>query len=41
MNYPKTEKVLKEKKQGTYLLVSMAENEETEVQDVLDEVDDL
>ena len=38
---PRQTKVLTEKKQRTYLLVSMAENEEREVQDVLDEVDEL
>ena len=35
------QKVLTEKKQRTYLLLSMAENEEREVQDVLNELDEL
>ena len=38
---PQQTKVLTEKKPRTYLLVSMAENEEREVEDVLDEVDEL
>ena len=38
---PQQTKVLTEKKQRTYLLVSIAENEESEVEDVLDEADEL
>ena len=38
---PQQTKVLTEKKPRTYLLVTMAENEEREVKEVLDEVDEL
>ena len=41
MNYLTTNESIDRKKQITYLLVSMEENEEMEVQDVLDELDKL